>query len=90
MKKERKTWFKARAGGVGWLPNSWQGWLLVFIWLLIVTGVISWLNLVFENVWLAMALSIVWCSFMLGVLSVIAKLKSSQPEKISASGTTQA
>jgi hypothetical protein len=78
MKKERKTWFITRSRGTGWLPNSWQGWLLVFIWLLIVTGVISWLNLIFENVWIAMALSIVWCSFMLGILSVIAKLKSNQ------------
>lgn len=79
MKKDRQTWFKGRSRGAGWLPNSWQGWLVTFIWLLIVTGVISWLNLVFENVWLAMALSIVWCSFMLGVLAVIARSKSTKP-----------
>jgi predicted small integral membrane protein len=45
-----------------------------------VTGGISWLNLVFENVWLAMAVSVVWCGFMLGVLSAVAHLKSGKPK----------
>ncbi len=81
MKKERKNWFKARQNGSGWLPNSWQGWLVVFVWLLVVTGVISWLNLVFENIWVAMALSIVWCSFMLGMLTLVAHSKSDKPSR---------
>lgn len=76
MKRQRKNWFMIRRSGIGWLPISWQGWLVVFVWLMIVTGVISWLNLVFENIWLAMAISILWCGFMLGVLAVIARLKS--------------
>lgn len=76
MKHERKGWFRERRKGSGWLPNSWQGWLVVFLWLLVVTGVISWLNLVFENIWLAMGFSILWCSFMLGALAVIARLGS--------------
>ena len=81
MRRERKNWFKARQNGSGWLPNSWQGWLVVFVWLLVVTGVISWLNLVFENIWVAMALSILWCSFMLGALTVIAHIKSDKPSR---------
>lgn len=82
MKSEDKVWFKKRSHGPGWLPKNWLGWLIVFVWLMFVTGGISWLNLVFENVWLAMAVSVVWCGFMLGVLSAVAHLKSGKPKDV--------
>ena len=75
MKNQSKEWFRARQG-YGWTPQVWQGWLVFFIWLLITTGVISWLNLMFENIWIAMGLSTLWCAFMLGGLLAIAKYKS--------------
>lgn len=31
-------WFKRRRYGWGWIPVTWQGWLTVGIWLLLVIG----------------------------------------------------
>ncbi len=86
MKKERKSWFKRRQNGYGWLPDSRQGWLVVFLWLLIVTGGVSWLNLVFENIGIAMGVSVIWCGFMLGILSAVASMKSDKPTRFKADG----
>lgn len=32
----RKIWFKSKRYGWGWAPASWQGWLVLAIWLTIV------------------------------------------------------
>lgn len=39
-KTERKLWFKRKHYGWGWYPVSWEGWLvvLVFIVLLLING----------------------------------------------------
>jgi hypothetical protein len=29
----KKTWFKAKEYGWGWYPATWQGWLIMFIYL---------------------------------------------------------
>lgn len=31
-----KLWFKAKTYGYGWYPSSWQGWLITFIYVLLV------------------------------------------------------
>ena len=36
-KKENKLWFKAKIYGWGWYPCSWQGWLVILVWLLLFT-----------------------------------------------------
>jgi hypothetical protein len=28
----KKLWFKRKLYGYGWTPCSWEGWLVVFIW----------------------------------------------------------
>jgi uncharacterized membrane protein YhaH (DUF805 family) len=32
----KKIWFKRRPYGWGWRPVSWQGWLTVFVYLLLI------------------------------------------------------
>ena len=33
-----KLWFKAKTYGYGWYPVSWQGWVVLLIYLLVVVG----------------------------------------------------
>jgi hypothetical protein len=32
--KNKKLWFKAKLYGWGWVPTSWQGWVLTAIYIL--------------------------------------------------------
>ena len=36
MKKEKKKklWFRAKCFGWGWYPCSWEGWLVLLIWVI--------------------------------------------------------
>jgi hypothetical protein len=31
-------WFKARSYGWGWYPSAWQGWLVLFVFLVLDVG----------------------------------------------------
>ena len=31
----KKVWFKAKEYGWGWYPSSWQGWIILLIYLLL-------------------------------------------------------
>lgn len=33
-----KLWFKAKRYGWGWFPSTWQGWVIVLVYILIVFG----------------------------------------------------
>lgn len=35
---ERKCWFKRRRYGYGWTPVTWQGWLVVMLFLVVVVS----------------------------------------------------
>jgi uncharacterized membrane protein YhaH (DUF805 family) len=32
----KKLWFKAKNFGWGWYPSSWQGWLIMIIYLVVI------------------------------------------------------
>jgi len=32
----KKLWFKRKTYGYGWVPASWQGWLVIAVWLALV------------------------------------------------------
>ncbi|HRH31656.1 MAG TPA: hypothetical protein PK950_03240 [Candidatus Paceibacterota bacterium] len=36
--ENKKIWFKAKEYGYGWYPATWQGWLILAIYLAIVIG----------------------------------------------------
>jgi len=29
-----KKWFKAKHYGWGWYPSSWQGWIIMLVWII--------------------------------------------------------
>jgi hypothetical protein len=33
MYMKRLIWFKAKTYGYGWYPATWQGWLIILIWI---------------------------------------------------------
>lgn len=77
--REKKLWFRAKRYGYGWYPHAWQGWLVVFVWLLLFTGIVSWLNLKFANIWVAVTLSLLAGGFLTGVLYAIALKTGEKP-----------
>ena len=48
-------WFKRKLYGWGWIPVKWQGWVVIFIWLLFFTFII----LKLEYHWLARLIFII-------------------------------
>lgn len=48
MKKEKKIWFKRKCYGWGWYPHTWQGWLVILIWVILFVFTIS----KFDHEWL--------------------------------------
>jgi hypothetical protein len=42
-KNSDKLWFKAKSFGWGWVPVTWQGWVIIFVFLLLF--IFSWINL---------------------------------------------
>lgn len=36
MAQKKNYWFKRRRYGYGWIPTSWQGWLIVVIYVALV------------------------------------------------------
>lgn len=34
MVEKQKLWFRRKRYGWGWTPCSWEGWLVIFIWVL--------------------------------------------------------
>lgn len=79
MKRDKQVWFKDRHNGYGWVPVSWQGWAIVMVWVALFAGFVAWMNLRFTNVWLAMAISILFGGFWLGILHGIALSKGGRP-----------
>ncbi len=34
----KHLWFKAKEYGYGWYPATWQGWLILFVYALVIVG----------------------------------------------------
>lgn len=39
--KNNKIWFRRKLYGWGWTPTTWEGWLVVLIWAIIFTSLMS-------------------------------------------------
>lgn len=39
--KNNKIWFRRKLYGWGWYPVTWEGWLVILIWAVIFTSLIS-------------------------------------------------
>lgn len=49
--RHRPLWFKAKRYGYGWYPSTWQGWLVMFIWLLFFIGAYVRWNVETQTAW---------------------------------------
>ena len=38
---KRPIWFKAKTYGYGWYPATWQGWLIILLWAVLL-GLNAW------------------------------------------------
>lgn len=38
MEEGKKIWFKRKKYGWGWVPCTWQGWLVVFVYIALLIG----------------------------------------------------
>ena len=68
-KPKNKLWFKAKCYGWGWYPCSWEGWLVILIWVTLFTfGVLKmdheWLkNVIFISIFTAI---LIWICYKKG------------------------
>lgn len=40
QKDDKKYWFKAKTYGYGWYPATWQGWLILLTYLMVLVALI--------------------------------------------------
>lgn len=38
MGHKEKLWFKRKRYGYGWTPSSWQGWVVIAVFLIVIIG----------------------------------------------------
>lgn len=43
----KKLWFKAKTYGWGWQPTSWQGWLVLVVYIVLMVGMFFY----FDNIY---------------------------------------
>jgi uncharacterized membrane protein YhaH (DUF805 family) len=37
----KKIWFRRKRYGLGWYPVTWEGWAVIFIWVVLFTSLVS-------------------------------------------------
>lgn len=71
----QRYWFPAKRYGWGWgPPNTWQGWLVIFIWLAVLMPITLWLASRNQTVPL-----LVFITGMIAALTVIGYIKGEPP-----------
>lgn len=63
-KSPKRPWFKAKSYGWGWMPDTWQGWLIFAIWITVFAGLTATINLLLDFSWyaplIAILLGFIW------------------------------
>lgn len=67
-KQKTNLWFKAKTYGWGWTPSTWEGWLLVIVYLIQVISI----SFVAEELFQSMKGTIIF--FMVVISSIISLL----------------
>lgn len=70
--KNNKFWFVNKTYGYGWTPSTWEGWLVLLLWLILFIP----LTMVTEKNWI---LSIVGILFATGLLMYVCYKKGEKP-----------
>lgn len=55
---KKKLWFKAKCYGYGWYPSTWQGWLVILVWFVLLVLWITFFEMyssIEKNIWIYLA-----------------------------------
>ena len=75
----KRIWFRAKRYGWGWVPSTWQGWLIVAIWCALYAGMIATFDLWFHESWVGTLLSVVVGFAWAAVLIYVAYMTGEPP-----------
>ena len=39
--KNNKIWFRRKLYGWGWYPSTWEGWIVILVWVILFTSFMS-------------------------------------------------
>ena len=70
--KNNKIWFVRKTYGYGWTPATWEGWLVLFLWLIIFIP----LTILVKYNWI---LSLIGIFFVTGLLIYVCYKKGEKP-----------
>ena len=70
--EKNKIWFARKTYGYGWTPSTWEGWLVLFIWLIIFIP----LTLMVQYNWI---LGMIGIFFVTGLLLYVCYKKGEKP-----------
>jgi len=70
---KRKYWFKRKTFGWGWVPATWQGWLVLVVWSLLFTFTM----VIFDHEWLK---NLIISLILTGILIFICFKKGEKPK----------
>jgi hypothetical protein len=70
--KKNKIWFVNKTYGYGWTPATWEGWLVIFLWLILFIP----LTLTMEHNWI---LGLIGIFFITSLLIYVSYKKGEKP-----------
>ena len=61
MKVQKRSWFKNKRYGYGWVPASWEGWLVLLIYIVLLAHILRNISLMsdagrLEGTWVVVAI----------------------------------
>jgi len=69
----KKIWFKRKLYGWGWTPTTWEGWLVILLWVIIFISLVQ----TMDHEWLK---NIVFMIIMISILIFICYKKGEKPK----------
>ena len=68
-----KIWFKRKLYGWGWTPTTWEGWLVILLWIIIFVSLVQ----TMDHEWLK---NIIFIIIMISILIFICYKKGEKPK----------
>ena len=69
----KKIWFKRKLYGWGWTPTTWEGWLVILLWIIIFVSLVQ----TMDHEWLK---NIIFIIIMISILIFICYKKGEKPK----------
>jgi uncharacterized membrane protein YhaH (DUF805 family) len=69
----KKMWFKRKLYGWGWTPATWEGWLIILLWIIILVSLVQ----TMDHEWFK---NIIFIIIMTSILIFICYKKGEKPK----------